>query len=638
MDKKIVYLLIGIIVSIISIALYVYTRKSPKDTQNIGSGEPSGQPTVIPSGQPTVIPSGQPTVIPSGQPSNLSPEERQKTYLRSMLGKSNIRIREGFFQPKDTSLPPPPPQPPAITNRDCVVSAWSSWGNCDPRTQKNKRTRTIISQKQGSGLDCPNLTEEVSCVFEFKPEYYDEEKNQVIPYEFTEITDENIDQRRPLNFFEWQTWGVLSLEKRKWMGGTWEYKDLLLPRSITDKLNLCAPPPELNVRLFNMLKTVAEIFLRGDIFTIIDLQPRSIRLMKIYCTVIANKINIVNSMYADTIDIAFFILEVFSNKLNRIFFRPSLSKPLKEGSVSAIKDFETLIVIKEIMTRVRDLYNPLNTNKIMTISYNEDTNEIIYNKNLTSTLIGRPVTNNWLDRNTPGNLLKFYLQTSQVSAVTLAERLEREIPQHYRDELYNPVNPISVLMLGLIRQKDLIKVEYWDPITYLKNPLYFTNQGDSSKMTISYFIDELKIEKERNRPLGPYDFKLALERKMPCSEFRNEFLPSPQQVSESSNEFIPPPQQESSLPPPPRQKESSLPPPPRQQESSLPPPPLQQQQSSLPPPPLQQQQSLLPPPPPPQLTPEELRKRELDRQQAVLARGSPSLYLRHLQNKNYLYY
>jgi len=48
MDKKVIYIIVGIIISIaIIIALYIYTRKYPQETQNIGSGETTPGTTTI---------------------------------------------------------------------------------------------------------------------------------------------------------------------------------------------------------------------------------------------------------------------------------------------------------------------------------------------------------------------------------------------------------------------------------------------------------------------------------------------------------------------------------------------------------------------------------------------------------------
>ncbi len=54
----------------------------------------------------------------------------------------------------------PPPQPVPL---DCVVSAWSAWGTCDPTTLTQTRTRTILTPPQNGGAACPVLTETQAC-------------------------------------------------------------------------------------------------------------------------------------------------------------------------------------------------------------------------------------------------------------------------------------------------------------------------------------------------------------------------------------------------------------------------------------------------------------------------------------------
>jgi hypothetical protein len=47
------------------------------------------------------------------------------------------------------------------TDTDCVVSDWGSWGLCINGVQT--RTRTVVTEKQGNGKDCEELTQTKTC-------------------------------------------------------------------------------------------------------------------------------------------------------------------------------------------------------------------------------------------------------------------------------------------------------------------------------------------------------------------------------------------------------------------------------------------------------------------------------------------
>jgi hypothetical protein len=71
---------------------------------------------------------------------------------------ADIQILAGGTSPTN-------PTDPVVTPVDCVVSAWSAWGSCssDCGGGTQTRSRTVTTQKVGTGAACPTLTSSQSC-------------------------------------------------------------------------------------------------------------------------------------------------------------------------------------------------------------------------------------------------------------------------------------------------------------------------------------------------------------------------------------------------------------------------------------------------------------------------------------------